>query len=182
MRPFSLALLDNARSEFPEIVTQAHYDTVAKIITRMDSWLPHYCRLPATLIHNDFNPRNIAFLNGRNAPKAVIYDWELACIDIPQRDIAELLCFVLRSDTGFDQIRRYVNLHRTELELLVNEALDETEWLGGFHYALYDFVIGRLLLYLMAHTHKDYKFMHRVFATSMALLDKLEHRPCITQS
>ena len=174
IRPLSLALLDNARNEFPEIVTRQHYDTVLKIITRMDSWIPQYCGLPATLIHNDFNPRNIAFENGENTPRAVVYDWELASIDIPQRDIAELLCFVLSSDATFSQIKRYINLHRHEMELLLHGHLDETEWLQGFHYALYDFVIGRLLLYLMAHMHKDYKFMHRVFATSMSMLHRLE--------
>jgi NADP-dependent 3-hydroxy-3-methylglutaryl-CoA reductase len=180
MTPFFLALLDNARNEFPEIVTQEHFNTISQIITRLDSWVPSYSKYPATLIHNDFNPRNIMFENRKPAPKAIIYDWELACIAIPQRDIAEFLCFVLEKDVGLDTFNGYVEMYRKELEFLINRKLDRSEWLNGFQYALYDFIIGRLMMYLMAHTFKDYKFMIRVFDTSMSLVNKLENEPCTT--
>jgi hydroxymethylglutaryl-CoA reductase (NADPH) len=178
MGPFFLALLNNAVNEFPEIVTPEHYQTISGIIDRMDSWVPFYSNLPATLIHNDFNPRNIAIQNGGTEPRAFIYDWELASIGIPQRDIAEFLCFVLGSDTGVDPCRKYVELHRRHLESLVGRNIDKSEWMRGFHFALFDFITCRLLLYLMAHTLKDYKFMDRVFETSMFLVNKFENESC----
>jgi NADP-dependent 3-hydroxy-3-methylglutaryl-CoA reductase len=176
MAPFFLSLLNNARNEFPEIVSQKHHTTISGIISQMDSWVPFYSKFPATLIHNDFNPRNITFQNGQPSPKAMIYDWELASIAMPQRDIAEFLCFVLKKDTELEKIIKYADMHRNELEFLVNRNLEREDWLKGFKLAIYDFIIGRLMMYMMAHTFKDYKFMGRVFDTSMSIVSKLEDK------
>ena len=45
--------------------------------------------LPPTLVHNDFNPRNLALVDG--GTRLVALDWELATVTVPQRDVAELL-------------------------------------------------------------------------------------------
>ena len=52
-------------------------------------------KIAKTLIHNDCNPRNIAI---DQSGQPIIYDWELAMIDIPHRDIVEFLSFVLPVD------------------------------------------------------------------------------------
>ena len=49
----------------------------------------------SALIHNDFNPRNLALRREVGGWRLCAYDWELATIGVPQHDCAEFLCFVL---------------------------------------------------------------------------------------
>ena len=125
MSPLFFALLDNARNEFPEIIRSEDFDAISEIIASLPTWAPRYCRHPATLIHNDFNPRNITFLSKTSPPKAIIYDWELAFIAPPQRDIAEFLCFTLKNSDEVRQSETYVNFHRREMEIFCGRQLDK---------------------------------------------------------
>lgn len=67
-----------------------------------------YDSAPKTLVHNDCNPRNLCLRksalvvsedNGsipyKDARTLCLYDWELARIDVPQRDVVEFLAFAL---------------------------------------------------------------------------------------
>ena len=54
-----------------------------------------------TLVHNDFNSRNVGV---RKNGEICIYDWELAMINIPQRDIFEFLAFALNDDYQQDRL------------------------------------------------------------------------------
>src|SRR5262249_6148927 len=59
-------------------------------------WSRELDAAPRTLIHNDFNPRNIAIRRREGRLSLCAFDWELATIGAPQRDVAEFLCFVLQ--------------------------------------------------------------------------------------
>lgn len=82
---------------------------------------------PLTLIHNDCNPRNIclhAFNGGES--RMCLYDWELATLDVPQRDVAEFLTFTLLPATSIATRVELINFYRCNLEKYsgVNYAMD----------------------------------------------------------
>ena len=62
--------------------------------------------MPRTLIHNDFNPRNLCLRQTDGGLRLCAYDWELATLQVPQHDLAELLCFVLPPDVEQGRGRR----------------------------------------------------------------------------
>ena len=99
------------------------------------------------------------------------YDWELATIHLPQHDLAELLVFTLLPNFKQEDVERYVEQHRIELECLVGEAIDAKAWRRGFTLCLWDLVVNRVPMYMMAHTFRHYAFMGRVLATFRRLLD-----------
>ena len=78
---------------------------------------------PCTLIHNDCNPRNICLrksplhIEDKNvACSLCLYDWELAAVDVPQRDVAELLTFILMPTTSMDIRLELIHFYRVNLE------------------------------------------------------------------
>ncbi len=78
---------------------------------------------PSTLIHNDCNPRNICLRQSplqvkeqREFCRTCLYDWELTTIDVPQRDLAEFLTFVLIPTTPMDTRVDLLNFYRCNLE------------------------------------------------------------------
>ena len=65
------------------------------MIRRIDAIDSLLNEAPHTLIHNDCNPRNMCLRkNYTSSPQLCLYDWELATIDTPQRDLVEFLSFV----------------------------------------------------------------------------------------
>jgi hypothetical protein len=120
---------------------------------------------PRTLIHNDFNPRNITFRETGAGLRLCAYDWELATLGVPQRDLAELLCFVLTPQTTADEVDHYVELHRVSLERATGRGIDPSRWRAGFELSLDDLLINRFGMYAMIHTVRPLMFLERVVRT-----------------
>lgn len=105
--------------------------------------------MPRTLIHNDFSPRNIALR--KDSLHLCCWDWELATVHIPQRDLAELLCYTLSENVDNETLQIYIDFHRMQLELFTKTSIDKSLWYRGFCLALRDFGIRRLSFYLLLH-------------------------------
>lgn len=76
---------------------------------------------PLTLIHNDCNPRNICLRKSERTSeeekhRTCLYDWELATLDVPQRDVVEFLAFVLSPSSSQDARLELINFYRCNLE------------------------------------------------------------------
>ncbi|KAJ3301591.1 hypothetical protein HDU76_005703, partial [Blyttiomyces sp. JEL0837] len=181
--PLYTALLQNASLEFPNLITperkcllQATINATPKItsyFTSSHSW--------RTLIHNDFSPRNVCLrVNPDSSNSLLAYDWELSTIHVPQRDIAEFLCFTMPPNAPATAWSRMVEYHRAHVEvtsatasfvtssmagtggILLAQALDSREWLHVFDLAVCEFLSTRMMMYALAHTFKSYAFFDRV--------------------
>jgi aminoglycoside phosphotransferase (APT) family kinase protein len=124
-----------------------------------------------TLIHNDFNPRNIAIIGPKEHPQLCVFDWELATIQVPQHDLAELLTFVTAETTSPEEIDGYIELHRSTLSNLIGQDLDKATWRRGYELSLQDLAINRIAMYLMAHTFKYYNFMDHIVENNTRLIN-----------
>jgi len=167
MLPLWSALAANARSAFISWAGPAIVKAHESLLGGINRWWQPLGNNLQTLIHNDFNPRNIML---RGSPlRLCAYDWELATIGAPQRDLAEFLCFVLAPETAADDapywLQRYLDLLKEQTAI----TIDPTEWDSGFRAALCDFLIDRLAMYAMIHRFRPQKFLPRVVRTWLAL-------------
>lgn len=136
-----------------------------RLITAIPGWWPRLERSTRTLIHNDFNPRNIC-LRGRGGDvRLCAYDWELATLGAPQRDLVEFLCFVLPPDASREDVERCLARHRHELARQAGVHIDAAEWREGFAAALYDLLINRLGIYALIHRVRPQAFLPDVVRT-----------------
>ena len=162
------ALLVHGANEFPEFVTEAELEMLRALVRGLPQWWASLEAMPRTLIHNDFNPRNLGLR--REGLRLCAYDWELATLHVPQRDLAELLCFVLDEQVDPKVVDHFVELHRCTLSEWSGHEIDAKQWREGYWLALCDFAINRLCQYLMAHTVRRYGFIRRVLNTTRTLL------------
>ena len=139
-----------------------------ELLRTLEDWLPRYAAQTPALIHNDCNPRNLAFRRGPSGPTLCLYDWELSSLAPPQRDLAELLCFVLDEGRA-GEARPLVELHRRELSRRTGVLIDPASWHEGFALALADFMVRRLALYAMLHSFARQSFLPRVLHSWQAL-------------
>ena len=126
--------------------------------------------MPRTLIHNDFNPRNVALRPTAEGPQLCAYDWELATLHLPQRDFAEFLSFVLSPNATEAEVDHYVGVHRRALEEAAGVTISEEDSRFAYRRGLQDFAITRLAMYMMAHTFRHYGFMERLAKTTRSLI------------
>jgi NADP-dependent 3-hydroxy-3-methylglutaryl-CoA reductase len=176
MRPLWDALVEHAAAEFPWLMTDADITRHRTFIAELPTWWRDLESMPRTLIHNDFNPRNIGLRTGA-VPRLCAYDWELATIHVPQHDAAELLAFVLQPDVEAREVVHYVELHRRAVAAGGAAVPDARRWRAGFALAARDLLINRFGMYLMAHAFRHWAFMDRSLATLRRLIDlELEKR------
>jgi aminoglycoside phosphotransferase (APT) family kinase protein len=135
--------------------------------------------MPRTLIHGDFNPRNLAFRRERSGLRLCAWDWELAELQVPQRDLAELLAFVLPANVAPSTVDGLVELHRHELSRCAGRTIDAAEWRRGYQLALYDFLATRLSLYQLVHAFRPCAFIERVLTTARSLIRIEEGRESV---
>ncbi len=154
--------------EFPEIVTGDVMAHNYRLIDSLDSWWPEIEAMTKTLVHNDFNPRNIAI---RSDMRLCAFDWELATIHIPQRDLAELLSFTAGSHVSDAEVWAIVEAHRDALAKAAAISIDEKLWRRGFELALWDVAINRIGMYLMSHTFKHHNFMELLVRQNTRLIE-----------
>jgi thioester reductase-like protein len=135
----------------------------------LEAWWPEIESQTRSLIHNDFNPRNLAFRDTRAGPRLCAFDWELATLGLPQRDVAELLCFVLEPRRAGEAAGRYLELHREALQRASGRRIERGAWRAGFGLALRELLLTRLPMYALMHRFRRQDFLPRVLAAWHAL-------------
>ncbi len=170
MIPLWEALEVHAAEEFPDLVPRRVLQYYLSFVRSLPQWWPMIESMPRTLIHNDFNPRNICLRPTDDGLRLCAYDWELATLGLPQHDLAEFLVFVLGVNPAVEDVDHYVELHRQTLEKHAQTTIDPAIWREGYKYALMDLTVNRMALYMMAHTFRHYEFMERVVATARKLV------------
>ncbi|MFT5820930.1 MAG: hydroxymethylglutaryl-CoA reductase (NADPH) [Crocinitomix sp.] len=121
------------------------------------------------IVHNDFNPKNVG-IRLNNTP--FIYDWELAVINYPQRDLVEFLAFVL--PTKFDK-QTLIKYLRHQYDLATNEVTWE-DWVSVATNMTKEFLVTRLSFYKTAEIVMKLKFVDRVFQNAIRMIDFLDDK------
>lgn len=164
----SLAL--HGRTEFAEWFTEDDFENHLKWMRSFQDYATS-----KTLIHGDFNSRNIALRQSDTGEtRLCAYDWELATIHVPQRDLVELLSFTLGVSCTGEELLYFIEQHRHALERRSGRSLGAHDWLKDFKRALEEFMVTRLAMYFVAHTHRHCAFLPRVYRTARHLHALLE--------
>ncbi len=172
LSPLWEALGVHAGEEFPQWFGRDDLRKHRRAIRDVGTWWGELEGLPRTLIHNDFNPRNLCLRPvGGGDLRLCAYDWELAALNVPQHDVAEFLAFVLPPDVDAETVSHYVDVHRAALERSAGVKIDEELSRLAYRRSLQDLVINRFAMYAMAHTFRHYGFMERCSATLRRLLE-----------
>lgn len=162
---------DAAKFFFEDWASKEDLESFSKIVREVELWSASIYRLPHTLIHHDFNPRNVAFEKNL---KLCVFDWELASFGLPQRDSVELLAFVLGEDLSIESLKNLLELHRQELQKDSGVILHKSEWILGASIAIKEFIYSRISMYFVAHSQRHCDFLPRTFKTAIAISKLLE--------
>jgi aminoglycoside phosphotransferase (APT) family kinase protein len=169
MQPLWSALAAHAAPAFEAWAGASLVAAHRELVETVGLWWPALERGSRTLIHHDFNSRNVGIRRTEGGLTLVAYDWELATVGAPQRDLAELLCFVLPDDADEAVVERWIEHHRSAFERQSRHHVCPSVWLEGFRAAMNDLLVSRLAFYALIHRIRPQAFLPRVIRTWMRL-------------
>ena len=168
MQPLWKALADHACAHSPAWHDAELVRTHRRLVERVSEWSVPLTDLTRTLIHNDLNPRNFGILQ-ESKPRLCAFDWELASIGLPQRDIAELLCWTLGASTSRDEVAAWIERSRVHLAAATGARIEAHDWELGFRAALCELLVDRLSMYAMVDRFRPQCYLPRVVRTWMTI-------------
>ena len=169
MQPLWRELADFSAARFYSALGKNSKALQQGLIDDLGDWWPQWMAMPRSLIHNDFNPRNLAFRRSPQGHTLCVYDWELATIGLPQYDLAELLCFVLPAASHPQDAQLWIDMHRRCLADATGQLISVEEWQTGFAFALRHYMMSRLPFYAMIDRFKPQPFLSHVVTNWLRL-------------
>ncbi len=166
--PFYCQINQINKKDYKDWKSDHLFEDIGNVITLWES-NPPLKKSVKTLIHNDFNPRNVGL---RKNGKICIYDWELVMLNIPQRDIFEFLAFTLAPDFKEDRLLMLMNKHFVLLKEINVSSYNWKDYLDDFIISGYEFLITRASFYIAGSTLMDYSFIKRVFISSNRIIQE----------
>jgi len=171
MTPLWSTLAQHARARSPAWRRADVCELHDRLANDVAAWAEPAAGLSRTLIHNDFNPRNLTIREASN--RLCAWDWELATLGLPQRDVAELLCFTLPPSASPADIARWVERSSALLAQATGRRIDPAEWILGLQSALAELMVDRLAMYAMVDRFRRQRFLPRVVASWMTVYQTL---------
>lgn len=172
--PYWRALAKAALTADLPFLAEPDYDFHEHIIKTIPHWRSQIDLMHKTLIQNDCSLKNIAVYNKEGHKKAYIYDWEIATIHIPQRDIIEFLSYALPEKFESEILKRYLEMHRVQLSQVIQENIDSSQWLLGGLYAAQDFLLQRVLPQLPFEKLEP-RNVKKIYQNTRRIIDLLNH-------
>ncbi|KAF9913340.1 hypothetical protein EC991_000102 [Linnemannia zychae] len=178
LRPAYEAMIKTNRKNEPTLFSQFLTDSTLDFLKHSDEYWAKVEKSPRTLIHGDFNTRNICLRldPSTGSQKLCAYDWELACCHLPQRDVVEFLSFVL--PPGSNEWAHYIEYHRLALKVayestqVTSRSLppkvvfpSPREYMEVAKIALMDFASLRIAMYGVSNSFKQVDWLPRILDT-----------------
>jgi hydroxymethylglutaryl-CoA reductase (NADPH) len=113
----------------------------------------------STIIHNDFNPRNIAITHNN---QLLTYDWELARHDTPARDVIELMSFLVDNESIFLDVDEIFEQARRDINSTFNYNYTMEKWQEDLKTAFSWYLVDRVNLYLIGNKLTEYDFVTKL--------------------
>ena len=104
-----------------------------------------------------------------SSPFISVYDWELAVLNFPHRDIIEFLSFALPLNFDEKSLLNYLKYH-FDLQLT---SLKWKDWKEGYIYALQEYLVTRVTFYMTGKIIMNYQFAERIFQNAFRMIDIL---------
>jgi hypothetical protein len=168
---YQAELLRYNAETFPELFGAARVRILEALLASAGRRHQAILARPLTLIHGDFTPRNLCLKTGpTEALRLCAYDWELAQLHLPQRDVCELLCYVLPAACGWSApaTARMLEHYRAALVAAAGRPIDAADFEHDLALALAEFCTFKLLVQGITHQrlgHRSYfeRLVHNAF-------------------
>ncbi len=148
------ALLRYNATAFPELFDPGRAKLIEALLSSAEKRHRAIMQRPLTLIHGDFTPRNVCLrTNAAHGARLCAYDWELAQVHLPQRDVCEFLCYVLNPARGWkdESTAELLERYRRTLQEVYGQPIERAQFEQDLSMAIAEFCTFKLLVQGITH-------------------------------
>ena len=139
-------------------------ENISTILTKIQT-------APQTLIHYDFNSRNMAFQKDQNnQERAILFDWELASWGPAQRDLIEFVLFTSTEQNVKTDFLSILQDYKLMLEEQLHITIDSQLWIEVGYLCIDEFIVRRLPFYCVMSELGQCHYIHRLLSNLNALI------------
>ena len=142
----------------PDIIKSETIELQRQCIAELGTWYAQLEHAPTTIIHGDFNPRNICFRQHQAQQKVCILDWECAREHVPQFDIVQFLLYSSNSGNVVSRARLLFDHARNRLSEVSGYNISAEEHLALCHACIQELLISRIPLLVIIFKHFNFSF------------------------
>lgn len=176
---YQAALLRYNADAFPTLFTPSRVRRLEALIEAAPARHRAILHRPLTLIHGDFTPRNLCLRPATDgAARLCAYDWELAQVHLPARDVCELLTYVLPPGQSWREghTPRALGRYRHALAESSGRSISAADLERDLSLALAELCTFKLLVQGITHQLLDNRaYFDRMVANAFAGLDAFPH-------
>lgn len=176
LAPLWQAYAERMRAFVNRLFDQRYLDMHLRWIETIPEWWGKIDTLKKTLIFNDAQIRNVAVRSPGKDPRLVLFDWECAAIQLPQRDLVEFMSYTISEATTPEEIDALIEAARAQLESSSQQKIDPRAWWEGCLYSIYDFHVNRMACQLVLHLTLTRPDIERVFRASLRIHERAQRR------
>ena len=166
-------LLEYLAKDVKDLFTAERVRLLEEILMCFPQQWKAITQAPLTLTHNNFSPRNMFLQGGEERLKMKLYDWDMAWVHVPQRDICEFLTWVTTGKS--EDILHYAEIYRQNLEHSSGRKFPVQEFFEIFEFACCDFLFSKIITAGVIHKHfKKNPDLARRMDTQVAFIKSLK--------
>ena len=115
---YILVSSENLNKREPSIWSALSVQLSKRIARNLPEIIEAFRQYPQCFVHNDASTRNVCIRSANDGMKrwACLYDWEIACIHVPQRDVTEFLTFAVEDGADADILTSYAEFYCKSLK------------------------------------------------------------------
>jgi hydroxymethylglutaryl-CoA reductase (NADPH) len=176
---YQAALLAYNALTFPDLFDARRVRRLESLLAAAPRRHRAIARRPLTLIHGDLTPRNLCLRThaGSSELRLCAYDWELAQVHLPERDLCEFLCYVLDPRRGWKEpsTARLLDQYRAGLEAASGHSIDRADFQRDLAMAIHEFCTFKLLVQGLTHQLLGNRsYFERLVQNAFGALDATE--------
>ncbi len=126
---------------------------------------------PHSLIHFDFNPRNMAI--NKSSKQVLFFDFEFAAWGLPQRDLVEFLIFISDSKNIVSHFEKWGAIHH---QLVGEDLMSINHWQESLKKVTQEFIVRRLPFYFILAEFNFCHFIDRLLSNLETLAKEWESK------
>ena len=184
---YILASSKNLNKREPSIWSALSVQLSKRIANNLPEIVEALNQYPQCFVHNDASPRNLCIRSAKDGKErlACLYDWEISCIHVPQRDIAEFLTFVSEDGADANIITSYAEFYCKSLKQeliqlkscakLIEKMSNQEAFMRIFDFCMMDMLAVKIAAYgtSIGAFGVSFPFIPRIVRVSTSYIDSV---------
>ena len=174
--PFWQENLNNSLKRCSRFLERKHTGILKKIVQNLINIYAGLDRGVHTLIHGDFCPWHLCFLQEGEGPRPVLFDWGQVSVDVPQFDLHFFINFLIDPEVDFDRANSLIDSYLECLPDTIRDTIKREDFMDIYNLSVLRYLGTRELLACSAADENKHSWIFRTLRHNLKWAERVADR------